>query len=305
MDAGYVSQVGNARSSSDAERLTSCMGFSASTTSVLAAYLAGITVFGSRFRRPHRSVKDYFLGSRQTSWVVISLSIVATETSTLTLDRRAGARLCDLRRARAGRQPHLSPGRARLHRGAFRDRAGSSSRPIFNGEMLTAYELLNRRFGPRAKHFAASLFLVMRALAEGVRVFAASLVLAAVLGASVPGLPHLWLWSIVLVGRLTLVYTFEGGIAAVIWTDLDSVVIYVGGSILAAWMLVRLVPGGWSCDCRRRARGRQAAGLLLVARPDGAVHVLGRPDRRLLSDDGVARNRPAPGAAPADMPKPA
>ena len=55
--------------------------------------------------------------------------------------------------------------------------------------MLTAYELLNRRFGARAKHFAASLFLVMRALAEGVRVFAASLVLAAVLGASVPGLP--------------------------------------------------------------------------------------------------------------------
>src|SRR5476649_529661 len=112
--------------------------------------------------------------------------------------------------------------------------------------MLTAYELLNRRFGPHAKHFAASLFLVMRALAEGVRVFAASLVLADVLGASVPGLPHLWLWSIVIVGLLTLVYTFEGGIAAVIWTDLVQLVIYVGGSLLAAYMLVHLVPGGWT-----------------------------------------------------------
>src|SRR5438552_9562752 len=112
--------------------------------------------------------------------------------------------------------------------------------------MVTAYELLNRRFGSSAKHFAASLFLVMRALAEGVRVFAASLVLAAVLGASVPGLPHLWLWSIVIVGVLTLVYTFEGGIAAVIWTDLVQLVIYVGGSLLAAYMLVQLVPGGWA-----------------------------------------------------------
>jgi SSS family transporter len=111
--------------------------------------------------------------------------------------------------------------------------------------MLTAYELLNRRFGSQAKHFTASLFLVMRALAEGVRVFAASLVLAAVLSASVPGLPNLWLWSIVIVGLLTLIYTFEGGIAAVIWTDLVQLVIYIGGSLLAAYMLVHLVPGGW------------------------------------------------------------
>ena len=116
----------------------------------------------------------------------------------------------------------------------------------FQGEMLTAYELLNRRFGSRAKHFTASLFLIMRALAEGVRVFAASLVLAAVLSASAPWLPHLWLWSIVLVGALTLVYTFEGGIAAVIWTDLIQLGIYIAGSVLAAYMILNLVPGGWS-----------------------------------------------------------
>src|SRR5437899_10863090 len=61
------------------------MGFSALDYAVLALYLVGITAFGSRFRKSHRSVKDYFLGGRNTSWVVISLSIVATETSTLTL----------------------------------------------------------------------------------------------------------------------------------------------------------------------------------------------------------------------------
>ncbi len=70
--------------------------------------------------------------------------------------------------------------------------------------------------------------------------------LAAVLGSSLPGLPHLWLWSIIIVGLLTLVYTFEGGIAAVIWTDLIQLVIYIGGSLVAAYQLIKLVPGGWT-----------------------------------------------------------
>ena len=221
------------------------MGFSAIDYLVLAAYLLGITVFGSRFRKSHHSVKDYFLGNRQTSWVVISLSIVATETSTLTLiGVPALAYSVYPRPELGGSFTYLQ-----VVAGYIVARFVISALFIpayFQGEMLTAYELLNRRFGPHAKHFAASLFLIMRALAEGVRVFAASLVLAAVLSASVPGLPHLWLWSIVIVGLLTLVYTFEGGIAAVIWTDLVQLVIYVGGSLLAAYMLVHLVPGGWT-----------------------------------------------------------
>jgi SSS family solute:Na+ symporter len=220
------------------------LGFSALDYAVLALYLVGITAFGSRFRRSHRSVKDYFLGSRQTSWVVISLSIVATETSTLTLIGVPALAYSAYPRAEQGGSfTYLQ-----VVAGYLVARFIISWLFIpayFQGEMLTAYELLNRRFGPRAKHFAASLFLVMRALAEGVRVFAASLVLAAVLGASVPGLPHLWLWSIAIVGVLTLIYTFEGGIAAVIWTDLVQLVIYIGGSLLAAYMIVTLVPGGW------------------------------------------------------------
>jgi SSS family solute:Na+ symporter len=220
------------------------MGFSGIDYAVLAVYLVGITAFGSRFRHSHRSVRDYFLGRRQTSWVVISLSIVATETSTLTLiGVPALAYTAYPRPEQGGSFTYLQ-----VVAGYIVARFVISALLIpayFQGEMLTAYELLHRRFGPSAKHFTASLFLVMRALAEGVRVFAASLVLAAVLGASVPGLPHLWLWSIVIVGVLTLVYTFEGGIAAVIWTDLVQLVIYVAGSLLAAYMLVHLVPGGW------------------------------------------------------------
>jgi solute:Na+ symporter, SSS family len=220
------------------------MGFSAVDYVVLAVYLVGITWFGSRFRRGQRSVRDYFVGSRQTSWLVISLSIVATETSTLTLiGVPALAYTVYARPEQGGSFTYLQ-----VVIGYIVARFVISALFIpayFQGEMLTAYQLLDRRFGARAKHFAASLFLLMRALAEGVRVFAASLVLAAVLGASVPGLPQLWLWSIVIVGVLTLIYTFEGGIAAVIWTDLVQLIIYVGGSLLAAYMLVNLVPGGW------------------------------------------------------------
>ena len=220
------------------------MGFSGIDYAVLAAYLIGITIFGSRFRHSHRSVKDYFLGSRRISWVVISLSIVATETSTLTLiGVPALAYSTFARPEQGGSFTYLQ-----VVAGYIVARFVISALLIpayFRGEVLTAYELLHRRFGSSAKHFAASLFLVMRALAEGVRVFAASLVLAAVIGASLPGLPHLWLWSIAIVGVLTLVYTFEGGIAAVIWTDLVQLVIYIAGSLLAAYMLLRLVPGGW------------------------------------------------------------
>src|SRR5215475_2728858 len=220
-------------------------GFSTIDYTVLLFYLVGITVWGTLFRRSQRTVKDYFLGAKNISWFVISISIVATETSTLTLiGVPALAYSTFARPEQGGSLTYLQ-----VVLGYMVARVVISFLFIpayFQGELLTAYELLKRRFGVHTKNFAASLFLVMRALAEGVRVFAASLVLSAVLGASLPGLPHLWLWSIVIVGVLTLVYTFEGGIAAVIWTDLIQLLIYIGGSILAAYMLLHLIPGGWN-----------------------------------------------------------
>jgi solute:Na+ symporter, SSS family len=220
------------------------VGFSAIDYAVLLVYLVGITIFGTLFRKSHHSVRDYFVGTKKTHWLVISLSIVATETSTLTLiGVPALAYTVYARPELGGTYTYLQ-----VVAGYIVARIIISFLFIpayFQGELLTAYELLSRRFGPATKHFAASLFLVMRALAEGVRVFAASLVLAAVIGSSLPGLPHLWLWSIVLVGLLTLIYTFEGGIAAVIWTDLIQLIIYIGGSLLAAWQLLHMVPGGW------------------------------------------------------------
>src|SRR5438128_2182075 len=236
------------------------MGFSAIDYLVLVAYLAGITAFGVMFRKSQRTVKDYFLGDKNTSWIVISLSIVATETSTLTLIGVPALAYANYARPEQGGnftylQVVLGYILARIIISLLFIPA------YFRGNLLTAYELLKNRFGVQAKNFAASLFLVMRALAEGVRVFAASLVLSAVLSSSIPGLPHLWLWSIVIVGVLTLIYTFEGGIAAVIWTDLVQLIIYIGGSLLAAWMLVALVPGGWPA-------------IVADARAAGKLHLL-------------------------------
>lgn len=221
------------------------MGFSAIDYAVLVLYLIGITIFGTLFRSSQKTVKDYFIGAKNTSWVVISLSLVATETSTLTLiGVPAIAYATYARPEQGGTFTYLQ-----VVLGYMVARIIISLLFIpayFQGELLTAYELLNRRFGTQTKNFAASLFLIMRALAEGVRVFAASLVLSVVLSASLPSLPYLWLWSIIIVGLLTIIYTFEGGISAVIWTDLIQLIIYIGGSLLAAYELLYLVPGGWS-----------------------------------------------------------
>src|SRR5213592_4521700 len=221
------------------------MGFSAIDYAVLLVYLAGITIFGVMFRRSQRTVKDYFLGDKNTSWIVISLSIVATETSTLTLIGVPALAYANYAQPeQGGNFTYLQ-----VVLGYIVARIIISFLFIpayFRGNLLTAYELLKNRFGVKTKNFAATLFLIMRALAEGVRVFAASLVSSAVLSVSLPGWPNLWLWSIIIVGVLTLIYTFEGGIAAVIWTDLIQLVIYIGGSLLAAYQLLHLVPGGWN-----------------------------------------------------------
>src|SRR4051794_31532400 len=197
------------------------MGFSWIDYLVLAVYLIGITIFGVLFRKSQRSVKDYFVGAKNIHWVVISLSIVATETSTLTLIGVPAIAYANYANPeQGGNYTYLQ-----VVVGYIIARFVISFIFIpayFRGDILTAYKLLENRFGTGTKNFAASMFLVMRALAEGVRIFAASIVLTAVLSSSLPGISaqSLTLWSIVIVGALTLVYTFEGGIAAVIWTDL-------------------------------------------------------------------------------------
>lgn len=196
---------------------------------VIAAYLLFITWFGSRFKEKQASLKDYFLGGRGAPWWAIAFSIVSAETSTLTVIGTPALSF-------AGNFTFLQ-----LIFGYLLGRVIISILFLpqyFRGEMFTAYELMQRRFGARIRKFTAGTFLILRALAEGVRVFAISTVVSIVLGTGE-------LVSIFGIVCLTLFYTFEGGMTAVIWTDVIQMFLYVGGAIASFFLVLHLIPGGW------------------------------------------------------------
>jgi SSS family transporter len=196
---------------------------------IVAVYLLGITWFGLRFRKGQRSLRGYFLADRNIPWWAIALSIVAAETSTLTIISIPGlAYDTDL----AFLQLVIGYLVARVIISII------FIPPYFRGEMVTAYQLIERRFGGRLRSFTAGLFLITRAAAEGVRVFAISIVVGIAIGAND-------VVSIAVIIALTLIYTFEGGMAAVIWTDAVQMIIYVGGTLAGFFTLLHLVPGGW------------------------------------------------------------
>src|SRR5471032_2573590 len=196
---------------------------------IIVAYLLCITLFGLRFRKSQRSLRDYFLADRSIPWWAIGLSIVGAETSTLTVIGTPGI-------AYGGNFGFLQ-----LIFGYLLGRIVVSLIFIpqyFRGEMFTAYQLIDRRFGKKLHGITAGIFLATRAAAEGVRVWAVAIVISIALGTG-------GVASVAIVMALTLIYTFEGGMAAVIWTDVVQLVIYVGGTIIGFVTLLHLVPGGW------------------------------------------------------------
>ena len=214
------------------------MGLNASDFLVIVGYLAGVTLFGLRFRRKQTTLQGYFLADRKISWWAISLSIVAAETSTLTIISVPGlAYDQDFRFLQfvfgyiIGRMivafmlvPHY-----------------------FRGSLITAYQLIERRFGNRLRTLTAGLFLITRAAAEGVRVFAVAIVVRIALGNFLSGISDLGrdVSAIAIVTLLVLIYTFEGGLAAVIWTDVVQLAVYLAGALTAVFILSHSVPGGW------------------------------------------------------------
>ena len=197
---------------------------------IIALYLAGITLFGLRFRKRQRSLRDYFLADRNIPWWAIALSIVAAETSTLTIISIPGLAY-DTNLAFLQVVMGYVLGRIIISFVLLPH--------YFRGDLYTAYELIERRFGRTLRSVTAGLFLITRAAAEGVRVYAVSIVVAIALGTGE-------IASIAIITALTLIYTFEGGLAAVIWTDVVQTVIYVGGTLVGLVTIAHLVPGGWS-----------------------------------------------------------
>jgi len=206
------------------------MGLNRLDFAIIAAYLVGITLFGLRFRKRQRSLRDYYLAGRDIPWWAIALSIVAAETSTLTIISVPGL-------AYDGNLTFLQ-----VVMGYVVGRfviAFVLLPHYFKGDLYTAYELIERRFGPHLRTLTSGTFLLTRAAAEGVRVYAVSIVVSIALGTGE-------IASIAIITILTVVYTFEGGLAAVIWTDVVQTVIYVGGTLVGMITIIHLVPGGWT-----------------------------------------------------------
>ncbi len=197
---------------------------------IIALYLAGVTWFGARFRKGQRSLSDYFLGGRTAPWWAIALSIVSAETSTLTI---------------IGTPPLAYGGSfvfLQVVLGYLLARIVISAiflPQYFKGQMFTAYTLMERRFGVRTQKVTSAIFLITRSLAEGVRVFAISIVISIILHTS-------GVASILVIVAVTLFYTFEGGMTAVIWTDVVQMAMYVLGAAVSFFVLLGKIPGGLS-----------------------------------------------------------
>ncbi len=196
---------------------------------ILVLYLVGITLFGARFRRGQQNLRDYFLGGRTAPWWALACSIVATETSTLTIIGTPAI-------AYGGNLGFLQ-----LVLGYLLARVILCVVLIpqyFQGEFYTAYQLLEKRFGTRMRSVAAVVFMGTRALAEGVRISAIGKVVSVAFGTGDRV-------SILIITLLTMFYTFEGGMRAVIWTDVVQFFLYLTGSVAAFLLLLHKIPGGW------------------------------------------------------------
>jgi SSS family solute:Na+ symporter len=197
---------------------------------VVVTYLIAITLFGAHFGKSQRTLHDYFLGGHRLPWWAIAFSVVSAETSILTIISTPGIAYSS------------NLGFLQLVLGYLVARIVVALVLIpryFAGELYTAYQLIDRRFGRELKILTAGLFLVTRALAEGVRVFAISIVIEVIFKTGV-------LTSVLIITALTLFYTYRGGLTAVIWTDVIQLIIYLSGTAAAVVLALHTIPGGWS-----------------------------------------------------------
>ncbi len=203
--------------------------FTAIDLGVLLVYLLGVTAWGAWLGRNQKGASGYFLGNRDLPWGAVLLSVVATETSTLTFLSIPGV-------AYLGNLGFLQ-----LTLGYLAGRIVVSAVLLpayYRGDLSTAYALLETRFGTGARRLTSGIFMVTRLLADSVRLFATAIPLALITG---------WPYSvsIAVIGALTLVYTYFGGIRAVVWVDALQMGLYLLGALAAIAVLHTVIPGGW------------------------------------------------------------
>lgn len=207
---------------------------------IIVVYLAAMPAIGVLVGRRQRSAADYFIGERSLPWWAVCFSIVATETSTLTVISTPG-----LIWAASGNYNGLTY--LQLPFGYIIGRTLVSFVLLpryFKGQQTTAYAFLGERFGSAMQGVSSVAFIVTRLLAEGVRLFAGAIPIQVILKHF--GL-HTSYWQIVVVlTALTVIYALVGGIKAVVWVDVIQLSVYIGGAIIAMIVLAGKLPDGWT-----------------------------------------------------------
>src|SRR5881398_3432700 len=211
--------------------------FSAGDWSVIAVYLLGIIGLGVWFGKDQRTTRDYFLGGKNIPWWGIGLSIVAAETSALTI---IGVPAMAYSENMAFVQMIIGYVIARIILAIV------MVPHYFKGEIYSPYQLFANSFGPAARQTAAGFFLLSETLAAGVRVYVASIPVKLMLGDKLLGLGtgDPLLGAILLFVILSLLYTYVGGVKAVIWTDAVQFGLFLLGGLFTLFYMPSLVEGG-------------------------------------------------------------
>jgi len=203
---------------------------------VIIAYLVGITLLGIWVGRRQRDSKDYFVADREIPWWAVMFSIVASETSALTFISIPGlAYTTDL-------------GFLEIATGYLVGRivlAYTLLPRYYEGNLVTAYALLETRFGLATRRFTSIVFMVTRGMADSVRVFATAVPIALIIGPLLPRAAVMPV-AVVVLGTLTVLYTIRGGMRAVVWTEIVQASVYIIGGLSAIVLIGHLVGGGWS-----------------------------------------------------------
>ena len=211
-------------------------GLNALDIVVIIAYLLGITLLGIWVGRRQRDAKDYFVADREIPWWAVMFSIVASETSALTFISIPGL-------AYIGNLGFLEIATGYL---VGRIVLAYTLLPrYYEGNLVTAYALLEKRFGLGARRFTSIVFMVTRGMADSVRVFATAVPIALIIGPLLPRAAVMPV-AVLVLGTLTIIYTIRGGMRAVVWTEIVQASVYLFGGAAAVVLVGHLVSGGWS-----------------------------------------------------------
>jgi SSS family transporter len=210
--------------------------FTALDLAVLLVYLVGTTWLGIWLGRGQKTAKAYFVVDGAVPWWAILFSVVATETSALTfISIPALAYAADLSFLQIAAGYLI--GRIVI--------AYTLLPRYYQGELVTAYALLERRFGVATRRFASITFMLTRLFGDSVRLFATAIPIALILGPIVAP-QYVTPLSVLSIGLITVLYTYHGGMRAVIWTDVVQTFVYILGGVAALYLLGTGVAGGWS-----------------------------------------------------------